>query len=273
MVATAIIVIVISIQAIMHRGKSSSSKSNTNGNGISLVNDGSNTNTTTTNANQSTNTNSAVATTDSWTNFSTTTCPAAIGSFGTAKTVALTFDVSAANDQAHTLLDQLKQKKTPATWFSTGDFADKNSDFIRAIAQAGYGVYSRGQKSVDMTTLTSDQIATSLQNADDSITNATGRTAKPLLRPPFGNVSSGLVTAAKADGYCVVTWTVDGFDWKDGATADDVVARVMAKLAPGMIIDLHAGYDVTPAAVSALLDQLKTKGYTTTSLANLLQSS
>lgn len=270
------ILLIVIVWWVWPRGSSSDRQSTTNtssSDGISLVNDTlTNTNTPSTNTNSAT-TGSVAAVPDSWTNFSVSSCPSTIGSFGTTQRAALTFDLSAANDQAKQLLQMLQQQRIPATFFSTGDFADKNAAFVKSVADAGFGVYSRGQKSVDMTTLSADAVATSLTSADTAISTATGRTAKPLLRPPYGNTSAALVSAANAAGYCVVTWSVDGFDWQDGTTADQVATRVIDKLAPGMIIDLHAGYDVTQEAVSAIVTQLKSKNYSLVSLADLLQPS
>lgn len=273
-----VILLVIIGQAVFGGKKSSttSSKKNTNSStGISLLND----NTSTTNANvaslanSNSNTNAPPAVADSWANFSVNTCSGVIGAFGAKKNVALTFDIAADNDQSKQVVQLLAQKKTPASFFSTGTFAEAHPDFLKTVSTAGYSVYNHGAKSVDLTTLSAADVAASLLSADTSISAATGSSSKPLMRPPFGSTNAATTATAKSAGYCAITWTVDAFDWKDGVTADQAKQRVLDKLQPGAIILLHAGYDITPQFLPGLLTDLAAKGYTPVSLATLLQSS
>lgn len=267
-----IIVLVLIGQAIFGRGGSSTSQTkNSNQAEITLVND--NTNTSTAPLNGNSTISSAPVVAESWANFSVSSCRGAIGTASvTKKIVALTFELAAASDQAKQVVSYLQQNKIPASFFSSGTFAEANPDFVKSVATAGFAVYNRGHKTVDMTTLSKEDIVASLSSTDQRISDATGQSTKPIFRPPYGSVSDGLVTTAKDEGYCVITWTVDGLDWQNGVTADQVTQRVVDKLQAGAIIDLHAGYDVTLAVVMSIVGQLKTKGYTPVSLATLLQS-
>lgn len=275
--AVALIVVVWIGQAVFGQGGTKSAKNAANDNrdtGIALLNDTAVANANTgdlLNANGNTNTAPATSSAD-WTSFSTEKCTAVIGAVGEAKNVALTFDLSAANDQAKQVVQLLQQKKTPADFFSTGTFAEAHTDFVKSVTQAGFAVYNHGQKSVDMTALSSEAIASSLQSAEASITQATAESSKPLFRPPFGNTSAALVTAARTAGYCTVTWTVDAFDWQEAITANQAKQRVLDKLRPGAIILLHAGYDVTPQFLPSLVTAIHDQGYTPVTLATLMQS-
>ncbi len=256
-----------------HGGSKKRATTNRNQVDIALVNDNTNASDLPLNGNSNANTNSAPVVSESWANFSVSSCSGTIGTVTTTKKyVALTFDLAAANDQAKQLIGYLQQQKIPASFFSSGSFADTNADFVKSVASSGFSVYSRGQKTVDMTTLAKAEVVTSLTSAEENISAATGQTTKPLFRPPFGNTSTDLVATAKEQGYCAITWTVDGLDWKDGVTADQVNQRVADKLQAGAVIDLHAGYDVTQTAVTMIVAKLKTLGYTPVSLATLLQS-
>ncbi len=269
---TILVVVLIGRAVFGHKKPSTHAASkNSNSVDIALLNENSsvNVNVATTNS----NTNTSVTTSEAWTNFSVDSCSGVIGQFGTKKNVALTFDLSAANDQAKQVLTLIQQQKVAASFFSTGTFADAHADFLKSVSSAGYAIYNHGAKSVDLTTLTPEEVTASLASADQSISNATNQSSKPLVRPPFGATNAAVVAAAKAAGYCVVTWSVDAFDWKDGVTADQAKQRVLDKLEPGAIILLHAGYDITPQFLPGLLTDLKAKGYTPVSLSTLLQSS
>ncbi|MBI3573062.1 MAG: polysaccharide deacetylase family protein [Candidatus Kerfeldbacteria bacterium] len=98
----------------------------------------------------------------------------------------MTFDMSAANDNATKILTSLQASRTPASWFSTGAFATKNKDFVASVAAAGFSVYNHGQESKDYTTLTADQISGQITDADAVIRTATHTSTQPFFRPPFG---------------------------------------------------------------------------------------
>lgn len=220
------------------------------------------------NVNAAANVNAAINT---GANFSVAkTCAKPLSQYGDKKQVALTFDLSAAGAATQQVIDLLKKNGTSASFFSTGTFAEKNKDLLAAIVKDGFSVYSRSYTSQTLSAMTPDQIATALTKADTAISTATGATSKPFLRPPAGDFNDGVIAAAKDAGYCLVTWTVDAFDWQANITADASKQRVLDKLRPGAIIALHAGYDLTPTVVDGLLKDLKTKGYALVSLVTLV---
>lgn len=281
--AAVILVVFFIGKGIFGRGKTAVHDFNQNSDGITLVNDAntnaadanSNTNSAdATNTNADSNTNTSVASTgiESFSdNFSLDICKTPIATFGKAKFAALTFDLSAANDGAQKVLDMLKQKSARASFFSTGTFAEKNKEFVAKVAKAGFGVYNHGYESKNYSQLSNDEVTTQITKADTAIEAATGDSSKPLLRPPYGDYDADVISAAKTAGYCVVLWTVDAFDWKSDITAAESKQRVLDKAVPGMIVALHAGYDVTAEMLPDLIDKLRAGGYTLVSLPTLLQ--
>lgn len=273
-----IIAVILIIKTVSGRDKKNTSKDDSNETGVTLVNDGANTNIQlnnaplgNSNANSNANTNTAV--TESTGTFSMTLCKDPISQYGAKKVVALTFDVAAANEAAQKLIDQLSKAKVPSSWFVSGSYASKNAEFIAKISQAGFGVYNRSFDNPKFSTLSAADISLQLSKADAAIVTATGKTTKPFFRPPYGDYSEEVVTAAQADGYCTILQTVDALDWQDGITQDQSKQRILAKLRPGAIIGLHAGYDLTPPLVADLITTLQAQGYSFVSLPALLGSS
>jgi peptidoglycan/xylan/chitin deacetylase (PgdA/CDA1 family) len=199
-------------------------------------------------------------------------CTEPIAKYGDNKVAVLTFEMSAANDNAKQLLAQLKKNKTPASFFATGTFAEKYPDFLKSIVTDGYSVYNRGYDSTNLTSLTAETIPIQLTKAAVAIEAATGLSPTPYLRPAFSDTNEVVVKAATEAGYCIILGTIDATDWQDGVTAEAAVDRVMAKLQPGMIIQLHAGYDITAATVAGLEAEMKAKGYSLVTLPTLLNS-
>lgn len=254
-------------------GEKKSVNDNSNTTGITLVNDSTAGNA---NTNQA-NTNSQVITNTAPSEPEIATVPDGICTepltkYGTDKVVVLTFEMSAANDNAKNLLTQLKKDQTAASFFSTGTFAEKNPEFLKTFVTAGYSVYSRGYDSTNLTTLTAETLPVQLTKAATSIEKATGVAPTPFLRPAYNATNAVVVKAAADADYCIILGTVDATDWQDGVTAQAAIDRVIAKVVPGAIIQLHAGYDITGAVVTGLLKELKAKGYSLVSLATLVNS-
>lgn len=258
-------------------GNGRDTTSATNEPSITLVNDSSATNANASdlpaNANVATNENTNTSTAEpELTTVPEGVCTEPIAKYGDNKVAVLTFEMSAANDNAKQLLAQLKKNKTPASFFATGTFAEKNPDFLKSIVTDGYSVYNRGYDSTNLTSLTAETIPIQLTKAAVAIEAATGLSPTPYLRPAFSDTNEAVVKAATEAGYCIILGTIDATDWQDGVTAEAAVDRVMAKLQPGMIVQLHAGYDITAATVAGLEAEMKAKGYTLVTLPTLLNS-
>lgn len=280
----AVVVVVLIIIGKMFFGSKPQSTANTNttnsnvDNGITLITDGLNTNSTnsnlSSNLNGNLNTNTTTVTTG-WKNFSTTSCPKAISSFGATKQAVLTVALSAANDAEAQVVTALKTAGVPADFFVNGTFATKNPSTVKAVADAGFPVYSQSYDSTNLSTLNDADVATAIRKAETAISTATGTTPKPIFRPPAGSYTDATIKVLHQQGYCAVLWTVDAYDWQDGITVNESADRVMsaiAKQSGGVIIALHAGYDITPQLVTDLVAKLKTAGYSIVSLNTLLTS-
>lgn len=274
LVFIAIVVILILIgRAVLGGNDDNRNSSNTNEPDISLVNDAADANSeaTDTPANANRNTTSEPLPPELAT-VPEGVCEQPLSKYGTAKVAVLTFEMSAANDNATALLAQLQKEKIPASFFSVGKFAENNPALLKLIADAGYGVYNRGYDSTNLTTLTAEEIAVQLAKAAASIEAATGAGATPFLRPAFSASNATVVTAATAADYCIILGTVDATDWQEGVTVAAAVDRVMGKLTPGMIIQLHAGYDITAATVTGLVSELTAAGYSLVALPTLVNA-
>jgi len=197
-------------------------------------------------------------------------CPNAISSIGSSPAVALTFDIAADNESTAKLIDTLKAKNIPASFFITAVGAGELSTLLERLAAAGFPVHSRGRSTTTRYgAMPATSITVDLTAADEAISAATGQTAKPFFRPPFGDTSPAATAAAKTAGYCTILWTVDANDWDSAQSVEGAVSRVMEKAKGGAIILLHAGYDITPAVVERLATEITAKSLRFASLAEL----
>jgi peptidoglycan/xylan/chitin deacetylase (PgdA/CDA1 family) len=84
-----------------------------------------------------------------------------------------------------------------------------------------------------------------------------------LFRPPYGAVSSGVLSAAAQAGMRTVTWDVDPTDWSNPGSGA-VYSRVVSAARPGSIILMHDGggnRSGTLAALPHIIHTLRARGY------------
>jgi peptidoglycan/xylan/chitin deacetylase (PgdA/CDA1 family) len=72
-------------------------------------------------------------------------------------------------------------------------------------------------------------------------------------------------------GYRSVYWALDGGDWREGATASGVAARVLDNAAAGDIVVQHCAEPATADSLPTILDGLAERGLTVVPLSDLLR--
>lgn len=189
----------------------------------------------------------------------------------TEKVVALTYDVGTLPGDLSKTVPAVQAANVPAAFFVTGKLVEADRAAVEAIHVAGFPVYNHSYDNLRFSQLTPKEVQAQLQATDELIRSVTNTTTKPYARIPYGDSTPAALTAMREAGYCGLTWTVDGLDIANAATAAGVVQRVQRYVRPGAIILLHAGSDlaatVTPQVVTALQDE----GYRFVSLDDLFR--
>ncbi len=189
--------------------------------------------------------------------------------------IALTFDDGPDPDYTPKILDILKQKQVPATFFIIGENGLEHPELLRRIVAQGSEI---GNHSYTHPNLAEESdLGTALElNATQRLVEAyTGHSTRLFRAPYFGDAepttADELMPAliAQQRGYTIVGLHVDPADWRTpGAQA--IVDRTLAKIAAGdsersaNVVLLHDGggnRDQTIAALPALIDQLRARGY------------
>jgi len=194
------------------------------------------------------------------------------------KVVALTFDGGSGDAGLASILATLKAKGVRATFFLTGDFAQRYPADVRAIAAAGHVIGNHTMTHPHSTQITDAELTAEVRDAAAAISAITGRTPKPWFRFPYGERTYADVVLLNGLGYICVAWTVDTLGWlgEERGTAEDVTARVIAALQPGEIVLMHIGanpYDGTTYdadSLGATIDAIRAKGYGFTTVEALL---
>ena len=181
--------------------------------------------------------------------------------------IALTFDCAWNDDDIDSILDTLSQNKCTAAFFVTGDWVEKYPDAVEKIYKAGHIVGNHSYNHADYTKLSTEEIKADIKKADECIKNICGE-APLYMRMPSGAYNDNAVISAESCGKICVQWSVDSLDYKENATEDSILSRLV-KTKEGDILLMHNGTKLTSKLLPKIIKGLK-KNYEFVSLDELI---
>lgn len=184
------------------------------------------------------------------------------------KRIALTFNAAWTADDIPELLNILKKQDVLCTFFLVGEWAEKNPNEAKMIAEAGHEIGNHSYAHPDMTKLSAEQIKQDIAKADEVIQQATG-VWPTLFRAPSGAYNDTVVKTAQEMKHTAIQWSIDSIDWRK-SEPQKLVSRVLQKAKPGGIILMHTGLDNTRAALPEIINSLKEQGYVFVKVSDLL---
>src|SRR5262252_6631938 len=210
-----------------------------------------------------------------------------IDQIGAAKNkLAITFDDGPDPNWTPKILDILKEKNVPATFFVIGLDANKWPQLLRREYAEGHeiGNHTYSHPDWESPNLSPTQIRWELNLTERLIESIVG--AKSLLfRPPYGidhqpeyAEEVARLPVAQEMGYIIIGQKVDPHDWSQIAPgvplpAANIVRNVLDEASDGNIILLHDGggnREQTVIALPQLIDALRAKGYEFVSVPDLI---
>ncbi|MCL6596294.1 MAG: polysaccharide deacetylase family protein [Firmicutes bacterium] len=154
------------------------------------------------------------------------------------------------------------------TFFLGGRWAASHPSEARALAAMGMEIASHGDAHRHVGRLSLVDNLTEIDRANAAIEAATGVRPR-LYAPAYGEVSGAVLEAAALRSMPVVLWSVDTVDWRPSHTPEIIRRRVLARLSPGAIVLIHPT-DRTLAALPALLQEIRARGYALTTVSDLM---
>ncbi|MBM7441296.1 peptidoglycan/xylan/chitin deacetylase (PgdA/CDA1 family) [Streptomyces sp. HB132] len=185
-----------------------------------------------------------------------------------AKCIALTFDAGPAKDTPR-LLDVLKEKKVPATFFLLGEnHVLKHPETVRRIAAEGHEVANHTWSHQILTEKKPAEIRAELERTQLAIEEITGKRPR-LMRPPQGRTDDTVSGVCEELGLSQVLWSATA---KDYSTNDSALIRkrILDQAGKDGVILLHDIYKGTVPAVPGIIDTLKERGYTFVTVPQLM---
>src|SRR6478735_2871292 len=130
------------------------------------------------------------------------------------KNIYLTFDNGYENGYTPQVLDVLKKRKVPATFFVTGHYLKEEPKLIKRMVKEGHIVGNHSWHHPDLTQVDDARFKEELQKVKDEYKNITGRDEMKYLRSPRGVFSERTLALSKQEGYTNVFWSLAFVDWK-----------------------------------------------------------
>ncbi len=202
------------------------------------------------------------------------------------KKIALTFDDGPDPEWTPKILDVLKQKKVPATFFVIGESANQYTSIVKREFQAGNEIGNHTFTHPEFEQITKTQLQIELNVTELLLESALG-VKTTLFRPPYGidhqpETASEIqmLPVAQSMGYVIIGARIDPHDWGEPngqppAPVETIVQRVLeqAENNDGNIILMHDGggdRSHTVAALPQVIDGLRAKGYQFVQVSDLL---
>lgn len=196
------------------------------------------------------------------------------------KKVALIFDDGPSPKYTPEILNILKEKGAPATFFIVGRNALKYPEIMRREIAEGHDIGNHTFSHPNIADISNLKLSMELSTTKRLLESSTGRSTV-LFRAPYGVDSPPKdleqvkrMAIISQMGYCTVRTSVDSEDWKKPGVdfmVNDVIKKVHE--GDGGVIAFHDGGGMRQQTVDALpkiIDTLKKEGYEFVSISQLM---
>jgi peptidoglycan-N-acetylglucosamine deacetylase len=196
------------------------------------------------------------------------------------KKIALTFDDGPDADYTPQILDILKAKHAPATFFVVGLEADRHSGLLKRMVAEGHEVGNHTFSHPNIALIPEQQFKFELNATERLFESRLGR-GSVLFRPPYAeDVEPSTpeevqpILLSSSLGYYTIGMLDDPSDWSQPGTASIVRAAVeRAMRGDAHVVLLHDGggkREQTVEALPLLIDALRAKGFKLVAISELM---
>jgi peptidoglycan/xylan/chitin deacetylase (PgdA/CDA1 family) len=193
------------------------------------------------------------------------------------KMVALTFDDGPNGAATEQILNALKERGVPASFFVIGSNAERFPQLVKRMTAEGHLVGNHSYKHSRFDQVPGAEIEKDISDGNNALEKIIGH--KPFwFRPPYGINGVGLDEICRRQDLAIAGWSLDANDWNPHPVTE-LVEAIVSQVTGGDIILLHDGWEtrenpdrrLAMAAVPVIIDQLKARGFVFVTLDELLR--
>src|SRR5262245_28301411 len=201
---------------------------------------------------------------------------------GEERLIALTFDDGPDPQYTPQILDILRRRQVPATFFVVGVNAERSPELLQRIYAEGHEIGNHTYSHRDLSRTSTTRLQVELNATQRIIQHALG-VSTVLFRPPYAADSEPqtpeeleVIVRAQRLGYITIGARIDPQDWAPGVTPDAILAEVLAETPNGRIVLLHdagGNRSATVEALPDLIEELRTPEFRFVTVSGLLGKS
>ncbi|NLJ99338.1 MAG: polysaccharide deacetylase family protein [Tissierellia bacterium] len=185
------------------------------------------------------------------------------------KVVTFACNVDWGNEHIPPMLEIFKDYDITITYFVTGKWAEENPELLKTIYDHGHEIGNHGYRHVDYDKLGYEKNKEEIIKAHNIIKNTLG-IESTYFAPPSGAYNDDTIKAAKDLNYDIIMWSIDTIDWRQDATKDKIIDRVINKIHNSAIILMHPTEE-TLLALPEVIKYLFDKDYEITTVGNVVK--
>ncbi|MFI5358744.1 MAG: polysaccharide deacetylase family protein [Halanaerobiales bacterium] len=182
--------------------------------------------------------------------------------------IALTINVDWGEEFIPGMLKIMEERDVRATFFVTGQWAMKNKEMLKLMADKGHEIGNHGYSHQHPAKLSRDGLIELIKKNEEVIYQITKQRTR-LFAPPYGEVDERIAGIVSSIGYKTIMWSADTIDWQRPAP-EIIVQRAVNKIDDGGIILMHPT-EPSLAALDDIIDILTKRGYRFVTVSELIQ--
>lgn len=180
------------------------------------------------------------------------------------KIIYLTFDAGYENGNIEKVLNVLKEKGVPGTFFILENLVKRNPEIVKRMDDEGHTIANHTCKHPDMSAITDKTIFKSqLTELETLCYDKLGITMSKYFRPPQGRFSELCMSYLDSLGYKTVFWSFAYADWDNAKQPDPErsIKNIIDHTHNGMVILLHPTSQTNAEILPCLIDKWREMGY------------
>lgn len=184
------------------------------------------------------------------------------------KQIALTFNISWGDEKVYDILDVLKEKEIRATFFVSGEWAERHPQILDEITEQKHELGMLGYRYKNYLEQELTQVRKDIVYARN-LFEKLGYPDLRYIRPPSGLFNEDIISLAKTLDLEVVHWSIASDDWKNPGI--DMIVNELNKGSNGDIVLLHASDAAkqTAAALKIIIEEFKKKNFSFVTISQL----
>ena len=155
--------------------------------------------------------------------------------------IFLTFDDGPIPKLTSYVLEVLDEYDALATFFCVGDNISKNPDILEQILAKNHLVGNHTYNHLKGWSTSTSRFVSNANKCQEQISKYQANTARPVFRPPHGQITFNQVKALKAN-YNIVMWDILAYDYDNAHSPQKSLDRIISKTKPGSIVVFHDNY-------------------------------